>query len=582
MSTLAERLTDLVRQAADAAGHSDAPVPLEPCVPTNDPRHGDYQSNFAFRLGKALRTNPRAVAQELVDVLPDSDLVAGADVAGPGFINFRLADAALAADVVARATDERLGAPAEGAGRTMVIDYSSPNIAKRMHVGHMRSTIIGNAIDRLYRFLGWQVIADNHLGDWGTQFGKLIVGWRTWRDDEAYEQDPIGELQRIYVEFGRRAALEPELEDAARHETAKLQAGDPENTRLWQQFTEVSMREFEAVYDRLGISFDVTLGESFYRGRLQGLVAELLERGVAEVDEGAALIRFDEQDGQGLDDKPMLIRKSDGAALYGTTDLATVKHRVDTWDPERIVYVTDVRQRLHFRQLFAACRKIGWQADLEHVWFGLLKFADGAVIATRRLESVAHSDARSVNLVDLLDTAVERAAEVVDEKSAELPDEQRAAIAEAVGIGAVKYADLSQNPRSDVVFDWNEMLSLEGNTAPYMMYAYARVQSIFRKGGIDDFEAGDVVLGEDIERELALAVARTPEIVQAAAGSYRPNLLCDHLFDLANTFARFYHECRVLDDEPAVRQSRLSLCHATARALEVGLGLLGIEVVDRM
>ncbi len=581
MATVAQHLTELVGRAAAAAGHGDAGVALEPCVPTNDARNGDYQSNHAFRLAKAVRANPRAVAQAIIDALPADPLVASAEVAGPGFVNFRLADSALAEDVVARALAPRLGADAEGAGKRLVIDYSSPNIAKRMHVGHMRSTIIGNAIDRLHRWLGWEVVADNHLGDWGTQFGKLIVGWHGWRDDAAYAEDPIGELQRIYVEFGRLAAEDPSLEEQARAQTAKLQDGDAENVALWQQFTDVSMAEFDAVYRRMGIHFDVTLGESFYRDRLQALIDDLVEQGVASESDGAVIIPFDAEDGKGLESTPMLIRKSDGAALYGTTDIATALHRVATWDPHKIVIVTDVRQQLHFRQLFAACRKLGLRVELQHVWFGMLRFGDGTVVATRKLDKAA-GGARSVNLVDVLDTAVAHARSVVDEKSAGLPDDERARIAEAVGVGAIKYTDLSQNPQTDIVFDWDKMLSLEGNTAPYLMYAYARVQSIFRRAGVDDFTPGGVVLGEPVERELALAIVRTPEIVQAAAASYRPNLLCDHLFGLANTFARFYHDCRVLEDDAALRRSRLSLCFATAQALAQGLDLLGLSALDRM
>ncbi|MBW1879226.1 MAG: arginine--tRNA ligase [Deltaproteobacteria bacterium] len=582
MPTVAQQLTDLVRQAAESAGHGDAPIPLEPCVPTNDPRHGDYQSNFAFRLGKALRTNPRAVAQTLVSALPPNDLVASTEVAGPGFINFRLSDTFLAAELVACASDARLGTPLDGAGRTLVIDYSSPNIAKRMHVGHMRSTIIGNALDRLYRFLGWEVIADNHLGDWGTQFGKLIVGWRNWLDEEVFEKDPIGELQRVYIAFGQRAAEDPELKAQARAETARLQAGDPENFALWQRFTEESVREFERVYERLGVRFDVALGESFYRDGLRDLVSRLLDEGVAERDQGAAVIRFGAEDGEDLEKAPLLIQKSDGAALYGTTDLATVLHRMETWNPDRIVYVTDVRQRLHFRQLFAASRKLGIEVELFHVWFGMLRFADGTVMATRKLEGGQGSGPRSVNLVDVLNMAVARAREVVDAKSSELPEKERAEIAEAVGVGAVRYSDLSQNPQTDVLFDWDKMLALEGNTAPYLMYGFARVKSIFRKSGVDVFEPGEVVLGEPIERELALAVLRTPEVILAAAATYRPNLLSDHLFQVANTFARFYHDCRVLHEDSGVRQSRLSLAFSAARTLEVGLGLLGIRALSRM
>lgn len=576
MSTLAAQLTELVGKAAAAAGHADAPVPLEPCAPCNNPAHGDYQSNYAFRLGKALRTNPRAVAQAVADALPESDLIASVEVAGPGFLNFRLTDAALGADVLARTLDDRLGLDkAEG---TLVIDYSSPNIAKRMHVGHLRSTIIGNALHRLFDYLGYEVVADNHIGDWGTQFGKLIVAWHRWRDEEAFAADAIAELQRIYQLFGTKKDEEPELADLAREETAKLQAGDPENIALWQRFVEASLVEFQGVYDRLGIDFTVTHGESFYRDELQGLVQRLLEEGVATDSEGAVVVPFTAEDGKGLAKQPLLIRKSDGAALYGTTDLATIEHREQTWHPERAIYVTDVRQQLHFRQVFAAARKMGAKMELVHVWFGMLRFADGAVASTRA--------GSVINLVDLLDAARDKAREVVDQLSPDLPEAERAVIAEAVGTGAVRYADLSQNPQSDFVFEWDKVLSLEGNTAPYMMYAYARVQSLFRRAGIDtaSFVPTAPVVTHPVERELMLSIARTPEVIEQAAAAYRPNLLCEHLYALASSFSRFWAECPVLaDDVPEpVRASRLSLAAATANAMGTGLQLLGIEPLSRM
>lgn len=577
MSTLAAQLTDLVRQAAEAAGHGDSPAPLEPCVPTADPRHGDYQSNYAFRLNGALRkagvkANPRAVAQSLVDALPASELVAEVAIAGPGFINFRLADAALSADVAARSVQADLGSDRPGDGRTMVIDYSSPNIAKRMHVGHLRSTVIGNALHRIHAFLGWTVVADNHVGDWGKQFGMLMVAWRRWRDDEAYAADSVAELQRIYQRFGVAVKDHPELEDLARAETARLQQGDPENTALWRQFVETSLQEFDTLYERLGVRFDVTLGESFYQDRVGPLVERLLADGTAVVDQGAVIVPFDGSDGKGLKNNPLLIRKSDGAALYGTTDLAAIEHRQETWQPDLAVYVTDVRQQLHFRQVFAAARKMGHTMALQHVGFGMLRLAGGAVASTRA--------GTVLNLVDVLDAAAARAREVVDAKSGHLPEDERAAIAEAVGTGAIKYADLSQNPTSDITFDWDRMLSLEGNTAPYLMYAHARCRSILRKAG--DVEPGALAVSHPAERALALAIARTPEAIARAAEAWRPNLLAEHLYGLASALSTFWHDCRVLGEDPLVERSRLALVAATARALSAGMDVLGLVPLERM
>ncbi len=574
MSTVAQQLTDLIAAAAIAAGHGDSPIPLDPCVPTNNPEHGDYQSNYAFRLGKSLRTNPRNVAAAVVEAMPANEMVASADVAGPGFINFRLEDEWLAADLQARAADPRLNAPSPGAGKTVVIDYSSPNIAKRMHVGHLRSTIIGNAIHRLLSFLGYNVVADNHIGDWGTQFGKLIVGWHEWRDDAAYADDPIAELQRIYQGFGEQVEEDPTLLDRARAETAKLQRGDAENIALWEQFAAASMAEFDTIYDRLGVAFDVVHGESFYRDGLQDLIEELLESGIAKPNDGAVIVEFDKSDGKGLG-TPLLIRKSDGAALYGTTDLATVRHRMATWQPSDIVYVTDLRQKLHFRQVFAACRKMG-VADVafHHVPFGILRFPGGIVAAART--------GGAVNLVDVLDTAVAKARAIVDEGSAHLPDEERAAIAEAVGVGAVKYFDLSQNPQSDITFDWDRSLALDGNSAPYMMYAYARCASILRKAEEKGLAPTTFQISHPAERAVAIGVVRTVEIIEQAARTWRPNLLAEHLYATSQSLSRFYGDCRVLGDDPETTGSRLVLVEATANALKMGLGLLGVQVQPRM
>lgn len=584
MSTIAEQLTDLVAAAAEAAGHADAPVPLEPCVPTGDPKHGDYQSNFAFRLGKALRTNPRAVAQAIADAMPDDPRVASWEVAGPGFLNARLSDAWLAEEAARRGDDPTANGPTSWTKRKVVVDYSSPNIAKRMHIGHIRSTLIGHALVQMYRFLGDEVIGDNHIGDWGTPFGKLMVAWHAWRDDDAFETDAVGELQRLYQLFGAKAADDPTLEDQARAWTARLQAGDAEATALWRSFKEASLREFDGVYDRLGISFDWVMGESDYEPFLDAAVAACFDAGIAEEDGGATIVRFSAEDGKGLKDKVLVLRKSDGAATYGLTDVATVQYRVEH-GVDAAVYVTDIRQKQHFQQIFAIAKKLGIDLQLEHVGFGMLRFPDGGVISSRKRKDAGESSTirQSIDLVDVLDEAVRRARVVVDAHAEDVPDEdERADIAEAVGLGALRYADLSQNPQSDVLFDWDKMLALQGNTAPYLMYAHARCRSVLRKAG--DVAPGAIVLGAPEERDLAIRICQLPEIVAAAAGSARPNLLADHLYGLASAFSSFWTACPVLRDDvdADTRASRLALVAATAATLKTGLGLLGIRALDRM
>ena len=571
--TISAELTHLVAQGAAALGHAGVLDTIEPAVPTNNASFGDYQSNHAFRLAKALKQNPRALAEALRQALPAHPAVVKVDVAGPGFLNFFLSDSWLAEHVAAQVQDPHLGVPQRGAGQTVVIDYSAPNVAKRMHVGHLRSTNIGNALDQLHWAVGYQVIADNHIGDWGTQFGKLMVTWRKHLDRAHLAEDPIGELERLYVLFADIAT--PELEAEARAETAKLQRGDPENRALWQQFIAISMGEFNAVYDRLGVRFDETLGESAYNDMLAGIVQTLLDQGVAEASDGAVVIKYTEADGKGLADTVLVVRKADGAFLYGTTDIATLRYRLDRWKPARIVYVTDTRQQLHFRQLFAATARLGWtQAEVVHTWFGMLKLPEGSM-GTRK--------GNVIRLIDLLDESVRRARAVVDAKSPELDEGERAVIAEAVGVGAIRYADLSQNPQTDVTFEWDRMLSLEGNTAPFLMYSYARCRNVQRKGGVDAPEVRDIQISHPLERELLLALSRTPEAVQSALETSRPNLLCDHLFGMAQAFNRFYFELPVLNAESAeLRVSRLSLIEATARVLGHGLRLLGLRPLDRM
>jgi arginyl-tRNA synthetase len=588
MPTVAATLTALVREAALRAGLQPGDA-LEGCVPTKDSAHGDYQSNVAFRLAKIAGKPPPLVAAALRDHFPPNEVVADVQVAGPGFLNLRLTDGWLAADVLGRLADPRLGTPAVGEGRTLVLDYSSPNIAKRMHVGHLRSTLIGGAIDRIYRFLGWRVVADNHLGDWGTPYGKLMVAWQDHRDEAAYRADPIGELQRLYQGFDGHAAQDPALLDRARAETVKLQNREPASIALWQEFVDRTMAELRVVYGRLGCRFDTFLGESAYADALAPLIEELLASGVAEDSRGAVVIRFTEADGKGLSDQPMLIRKADGAALYGTTDLATVRHRMASWSPERIVYVVDTRQQLHFRQVFAAARRMGVPAvELVHLWFGMLKLPGGAIVASRTkagAEVDEEAGSQSVNLVDVLDTAAAKAFEVVTEKNPDLAEAERRAIAEVVGVGTIKYFDLSQNPQSDITFSWEKALSLDGGSAVYLQYAYARLHSILRNGGADQrvpSVAPSVV--HPTERWLALLVARTPEVVITAAEVYRPNLIAEHLETLAKGVGPFWEACPVLKEGvPAeVREARLSLVHAVATTLRTGLDLLGIGVVPRM
>lgn len=571
--TIPELLHNLVAEAAERAGLDNGLVKPELAQPTHNPKFGDYQSNHAFRLGRAMGANPRAVAETIQGALADHEAVVSTSVAGPGFINFTLSNRFLASKLVSQVEDDNGAIGQSGAGQTVVIDYSSPNIAKRMHVGHMRSTIIGNTLDRMHRAQGWTVIADNHVGDWGTQFGKLIVAWNRWLDKAAFEADAIGELERLYVKFGNEADEAMGVE--ARAETAKLQAGDEENYALWATFIEASMVEFDRVYDRLGVSFDVVLGESFYNPVLPDVVSSLQEKGIAVRSQGAVVVSWPEDGPKGLADTVLVIQKQDGAFLYGTTDLATLAHRKRTWNPARVIYVTDMRQQLHFRQVFDAWTR--WTPDHEmeliHTWFGMLVLPEGAM-STRK--------GNVIRLMDLVDEAARRARAVVDQKSPELSEEERAHVAESVGRSAIRYADLSQNPQSNVTFTWDKVLSLEGNTAPYLMYSYARCRSIQRKGEVTPSVDALEAVGP-FERALVIQLLRFGDVVASATNVYRPNLLCDYLYETANVFNRLYREERVLGAaNDTDRNRRLSLVEATARVLTRGFDLLGIEPLERM
>ncbi len=668
MSILAE-LRRRFREVLQSWGEDPSDL-LEMIRPSQEERFGDYQANLAMPLGKRRGRSPREVAAELVARLDVADMAEPPEIAGPGFINFRLRAEWLAKQLTQAVADPRLAVPLAAHPKTYVIDYSAPNVAKPMHVGHIRSTVIGDALCRMLRFLGHRVISDNHIGDWGTQFGMILYGYKHFLDAEAYRREPVQELARLYrlvrllmdyqqakatlaagglqariaeikahlgkagveertsdhgnkressqtippgqeppirramrkelqahleeqqelekkvtqveqsPELLRLAQEHPDLEAKVLAETAKLHAGDPENRRLWQEFLPYCLAELERIYQRLGVRFDYTLGESFYHDRLAGLVEDLLARGLAQVSDGAVCMFL-----EGFD-TPMIIRKQDGAFLYATTDLATLQYRMQTWHPDAILYVVDHRQSLHFQQLFAAARLLGYKdVELQHISFGTVLGEDGRPFKTR--------EGDLVGLESLLDEAVARALKIVSENDDAKPDgpelspQERAEIAQRVGIGAVKYADLSQNRTSDYVFSYSKMLALSGNTSAYMQYAYARVRSIFRKGGLQPEQlrtaGAPVILPTEPERNLGLALLRFGEALELALEDYRPNLLTSYLYELANRYSVFFEQCPVLKAEPdSLRISRLLLCDLTARTIQKGLELLGIDVVERM
>jgi arginyl-tRNA synthetase len=653
LSTIRERFRPILTRYVDQPDEL-----LEMIRPSQDARFGDYQANFAMPLGKRLQRPPREVAAEVANALQIDDLCQAPEVAGPGFINLRLLDSWLRDRLQAALDDERLAISTVDPPRTFIVDYSSPNVAKAMHVGHIRSTVIGDAICRVLRFIGHQAISDNHLGDWGTQFGMIIYGYKNFVDPDAYQRHPVQELGRLYklvsqlVDYQNARNKKPEVEQqlaqrekdlaqleeqlaaegpqdkkskkelrrmrnqvaevrsqvdallttirsveedeelapvAEQHakidqlvlkETAKLHADDAENVGLWQTFLPHCLDDIRRIYDRIDIQFDEQLGESFYHDRLAAVVSDFEERGAAKPSDGAICIFLD-----GFK-TPMIIRKKDGAFLYATTDLATIQYRMERWNPAAILYVVDHRQSEHFEKLFAAARLWGYaDVDLQHISFGTVLGEDGRPYRTRSGDVVG--------LEGLLDEAIQRAYAVVsandDSKpnGAELNEAQRQAIANTVGHAALKYADLSHNRTSDYVFNYDKMVALEGNTATYMQYSYARTQSIFARGHVDIAavrQAGHPLLLENpFERDLALELIRFGDALEEMLVDYRPNILTNYLFALATKFSRFYHECEVISAETdALRNSRLQLCDLTGRTIRQGLDLLGIGVVDKM
>jgi arginyl-tRNA synthetase len=663
MNTLA-LLRQRFAQALAALGVGDAELPdlLAMVLPSQDSKFGDYQANCAMPLGKRLGKPPREIAAQLIARIDLADICETPDIAGPGFINLRLKNDWLAAHIAASAADvQRLGVPPAAEPRTYVVDYSSPNVAKPMHVGHIRTTVIGDALYRILKFLGHRTISDNHLGDWGTQFGMIIYGYKHFADDAALRRAPVAELTRLYklvnslVEYhetrnqkipaaqagiagieqqlaGLRAQsqttdpkeakqtakrmrqVETQLTElraelnaltdkvasietnpnlaplAAAHsdigervlaETALLHGGDPTNVELWRQFLPPCLLEIDAIYQRLGVTFDHTLGESFYQDRLRGVVKDLADKGLARESDGAICVFLEGHD------VPMIVQKQDGAFLYATTDLATIQYRMNTWRPDAVLYVVDHRQSLHFEQLFAAARLWGYRdVELQHISFGTVLGDDGRPFKTR--------SGTTVDLAALLDEAVERAYAIVSQNDASRPEpllsaDERRQVAERIGIGAIKYADLSHNRTSDYVFSYDKMLAMTGNTATYMQYSYARVRSIFGKAGVHESEIRNpkstiaVLLDTPQERALAIALLQFAEALERVVADYRPNHLTAYLFELATRYSDFFEKCPVLRAETdELRMSRLVLCDLTARTIQRGLDLLGIEVVERM
>lgn len=568
-----EQLAGWLRQAFRAAFGEGQELPAVRVQPATDSRFGDFQCNDAMQAAKTLRKPPRAVAEAALAALPLPPMLAKAEIAGPGFINLTVHPEWLAEQVAALSAAPRFGIPDAGRGKTVVIDYSSPNVAKPMHIGHIRSTVIGNAIDRMYRALGYRVIADNHLGDWGTQFGLLIQGYRAFLSDAERETLTVEALERVYVQSYNRSKEDPAWLEGCKAELVKLQRGDAENRAIWERFIAISRGEFERVYARLGVGFDLWRGESFYNDILPETVRLLEERGLAVESEGARVVKLEEE---GM--PVCIVRKSDGGYNYATTDIATVRSRVAEFAPDRIVYVTDERQQLHFRQFFAVCAKLGCTTHLEHVWFGLMRLPEGT-FSTRQ--------GNVIKLEALLDEAERRALEIIRASgSGGMTEEEQRALAAVIGIGAIKYADLSHDPQTLIVFTWEKALALEGNSGPYLQYAYARVCSLLDKyaaqvPGADPL-ANALRLEEPIEKELALRLMQFPAAVVRAAEAYKPSVLADYLFGLSQTYSSFYQRSPVLKAEPAVRDSRVRLCAMVAQVLAEGLGLLGIGTPRRI
>ena len=575
-------LTDIVKSAFEKAFPGEDLGGIR-VVPATDPKFGDYQCNDALKLAKKVGLKPRDAAQRVADSL-DRACFEKVEVAGPGFLNLTVSQSWLNSRLAALDAAPNCGIPQNGRGKKIVIDYSSPNAAKQMHIGHIRSTVIGNAIDRIFRSLGYEVVADNHLGDWGTQFGILIKGYRDLLTDDERANLTVPVLEKCYVLSAAKAKEEDGVwREECKAELVKLQQGDAENLALWKRFIDISIAEFNRMYAKLGVKFDTYRGESYYNPLMPGVVDRLLKAGLAEESEGALVVKL-EKEKLGV----AIVRKSDGGYNYTTSDLACVESRVKDYDPERIIYVTDDRQQLHFKQFFSICGKLGYTVKLVHVPFGLMSY-QGKAISTR--------EGNLIKLDDLLAEAVRRSKAIVEARAEGAAEGPKAAegdvlrLAEQIGFGAVKYADLSHDPATAIDFNWDKALALEGNSGPYLQYAYARVKSLLAKAGGDGASGGvapmpngvgGFLVAGPVEKRLALQILEFPGAVVRAAEAYKPSVLADYLFQTAQLYSSFYQNSPILRSEEPVRSARLRLCALFGEILRSGLGLLGIETPEHI
>lgn len=584
MNSTLDQLKTRFAQALTAAYGTDIGA-VDPVLgPASNPKFGDYQSNAPLALSKQLGQPPRAIAEKLIQHLEVADLCQPPVIAGPGFINFTLKPAYLEAQLADMHADARLDVPRVKQPRRVVVDFSSPNIAKEMHVGHLRSTIIGDCIARILEFQGHEVLRLNHIGDWGTQFGMLIAYLRAayptaLTTSEALE---LGDLVNFYRQAKQRFDQDPDFKETARQEVVKLQAGNPETTRAWQLLCNQSRREFEQIYDLLEIQL-TERGESFYNPLLLAVVADLEEAGLLVIDQGAKCVFLNGFTNKAGDPLPLIIQKSDGGYNYATTDLAALRYRIGQDQADWLIYITDAGQGNHFAQVFQVAQRAGWipdQVQIVHIPFGLVQGEDGKKLKTRSGETV--------RLRELLDEAIARTRQDLETRLQEEGRQETPEfidhVAQVVGIGAVKYADLSQNRTSNYVFSYDKMLALQGNTAPYLIYAYVRVQGITRKGQInfEQLTHPEILLKEETELALAKHLLQLAEVLDQVAEDLLPNRLCQYLFELSQKFNLFYDRCPVLSAPPPIQSSRLALSNLTARTLKLGLSLLGIQVVDRM
>ncbi|OFC68846.1 arginine--tRNA ligase [Alteromonas confluentis] len=564
-------------EALDKLGAENAPVPV---ARSSRPEFGEYQFNGAMALAKQLRQKPRDIAEKIVELVNLDAVASKLEVAGPGFINVHLSDAWLANQCEQALNDPRMGV-AKDAEQTIVVDYSSPNLAKEMHVGHLRTTIIGDAVVKVLEFLGHKVIRQNHMGDWGTQFGMLLAHLSDKLENQMAET-ALSDLEDFYREAKVRFDEEEGFADRAREYVVRLQSGDEQCLKLWDQFIDISIKHSEEVYDKLNVSLtrEDIMGESAYNDDLANVVADLKEKGIVVEDQGAQVAFLSElADKEG---KPAvyIVQKSGGGYLYSTTDLAAIRYRCGKLHADRTLILTDARQALHFKQTEIVARRAGFISDeqtYEHCPFGMMLGSDGKPFKTRT--------GGTVKLVELLDEAVERAGKLISERDTDLSEAELKEVADKVGIGAVKYADLSKNRTTDYVFNWDTMLSFEGNTAPYLQYAYTRVQSIFRKSGISPKDlTGAMRFTEKQEHALAVLLLQFEEVVGVVSREATPHVLCTYLYDVASAFMSFYEACPILKDgiEEDVRDSRLELAALVAKTLEQGLSLLGIETLEKM